>query len=160
MPNKIYEIDGYPIGVGEGEPWMIWYDLAQSYRRAVGVLLQAEVPERNNYSERDLFPILFNFKHYVELIFKCLLVKNKSEIKTDHDIILLLKDVKKTHPNIEISNESINFLKFLYNLDKKGDAFRYPTNKKFKEFFPANPNGTSRIIRLSDIMIIMYYYKL
>ncbi len=66
MSNKTYELDGFPAWMTED--WQKWYDIARCYKRACQTLLDAESPDRDYYSERDVLPILSLLRHYAESV--------------------------------------------------------------------------------------------
>jgi hypothetical protein len=132
MSNKVYELDGYPVWMAENG--RKWYDVARSYRRAAQILLDAEVPESDYYSERDVLPILHLLRHFAELILKCLLIRNRELIFGSHDLELLIAKVAKIHPQI-FGADTAEFLRFLNSTHPQGMALRYPTDKSNREFF-------------------------
>src|SRR5262249_3806815 len=140
MANKIYELDGYPVWMVEN--WHKWYDVARSYRRAAQILLDAEVPELDYYSERDVLPILHLLQHFAELILKCLLIRNGEPIHGSHDLAQLLAKVEKIYPRI-FSAETAEFLRFLNSTHPQGMALRYPTDKANREFFAGSKGASS-----------------
>jgi hypothetical protein len=132
MPNKTYALDEFPLWMQED--WQKWYDVARSYQRAVKILLDAEVPERDFYSERDVLPILSMVRHYAELVMKCLLIKNGELAIGSHDLEALKNRLDKFHPDV-FSVGAWEFLRFLNGIDPSGGAFRYPVDRSNKQFF-------------------------
>lgn len=143
MSDKVYEFSGYPIWITKD--WEKWIDLASSFRGATDVLLQEQTKDKSGFSERDIFPILLLAKHFLELTFKGLLVKEGAKLETHHDLSLLLSKVKMKHPALKLSEASEKFIKELYELDKRGDALKYPVDKKNVEFFHFKPIGSINI---------------
>ena len=118
--------------------------------------------ENREYREGDwnifAMPLLFLFRHYLELGLKaCICMKKEIEIlkavsqsdtsreellraqemmdeklKCTHDLSKLAEDMKKCFPDREGSfSESVqDSLNHLFNYDKKSDVFRYPFDTK------------------------------
>jgi hypothetical protein len=98
MSNKIYGLDGFPAWMQED--WQKWYDIAKSYERAIKILLDAEIPDRDFYSERDVLPILSMLRHYAELVMKCLLIKNGEAAIGSHNLDTLKGRLDGIHPDL------------------------------------------------------------
>ena len=112
-------------------------------------------------------PLLFNFRHYLELGLKSCIFMKKEEmiletlsranaskediyktekimdekIKCTHDISKLLKSLEKYFPNEDnIFSENVKyFINSISDYDKKSDVFRYPFNTKGKCIIPEKP---------------------
>jgi len=134
--------------------------------------------ENNEYRKGDwntfAMPILFLFRHYLELGLKaCICMKKEIEIinaisqpsssrekllraretmseklKCTHDLSKLVGDMKKCFPDREESFlESVQAdLNRLFNYDKKSDMFRYPFDMKGNWFL-----ADQRIMPMSEI---------
>src|SRR4051812_19619580 len=98
MSNKTYELDGFPSWVTED--WQKWYDIARSYNRACMILLDAEVPDRDFYSERDVLPILNLLRHCAELVIKCFLIRSGDLALGSHNLAALKQRLDKIHPDL------------------------------------------------------------
>jgi hypothetical protein len=132
MSNKTYDLDGFPEWVKED--WQKWYDIARSYERACKILLDAEVPDRDAYSERDVLPILNVLRLYAELVMKCFLVKSGQVAISSHNLLALKDRLDKI--NVELwSTEVWEFLLFLNGIDTTGAALRYPVDTSNQQFF-------------------------
>jgi hypothetical protein len=141
MSNKTYELDGFPRWVTKD--WQKWYDVARSYKRACLILLDAEGPDRDYYSERDVLPILNVLRHYAELVMKCLLIRSGEPAIGSHNLAALKQRLDKIHPEL-FSSEAWAFLQFLNGIDTTGGAFRYPVDTSNQPFF-ADAGGTHSI---------------
>lgn len=143
MPDKIYEYEGWPEWIEKD--WEKWYDLAQSYKRAYTILIDNEYQETDIYSERDIFPILFLIRQYVELVMKLLLLLEGERVPPHHILDALLVRVLQIHKDLKLSETSKGYIKHINSLDRKGDAFRYPVNKQNSEFFPTHTNNKKNL---------------
>jgi hypothetical protein len=132
MSNKTYELDNFPTWVRED--WQKWYDVARSYRRACKILLDAEVPDRHSYSERDVLPILNLLRHYAELVIKCFLSRSGDLALGSHNLAALKQRLDKIHPDL-FSADVWAFLQFLNSVDTTGSALRYPVDMSNQQFF-------------------------
>ncbi len=127
--------------------------------------------ENREYREGDwnifAMPLLFLFRHYLELGLKaCIYMKKEIEIykavsqpdtsrekllraqetmgeklKYMHELSKLVGDIKKYFPEREdFFSESVqDYLKHLSNYDKKSDVFRYPFDTKGNWLLPDQP---------------------
>lgn len=137
MSNKTYELDGFRVWMTKD--WQKWYDIARSYKRASMILLNAEIPDRDWYSERDVLPLLSMLRHYGELVMKCLLVRSGAQPSGSHDLGSLKRRLDKVYPEL-FSTDVWSFLEFLNSVDLPGSAFRYPVDKSNRQFF-TDANG-------------------
>ena len=143
----------------------ILFSYAETYLNAAKRLASMENKE---YREGDwnifAMPLLFLFRHYLELGLKaCICMKKEEEIlktllhssnsqeelskvkkvmdkklKCTHDLSKLLDNMKKCFSNKDCSfSESMqNYLNRLSNYDKKSEIFRYPFDTKGKLLLP------------------------
>jgi len=150
MPDRFYDFYNYPSWITE--MWQKYYDLALSYKKSINELLchEANSPE-NIYSERNIFPILFLFRHYLELAFKSLILKQQSTIPTHHKIKDLLSEVNRLNPNFQLSKEAFDFIDWIESHDNDSYSFRYPTDKKMNEHFTTITKAIAKGISLSYV---------
>ena len=84
-----------------------------------------------------ILPIVFNFRHYVELKLKGLILMKGEKVENTHDIYRLLKKLKEISETRQISNETEAIIKKLQESDNRSDAYRYPCDvggeKHFQE---------------------------
>jgi hypothetical protein len=151
MPNKFYPIHNYPEWINRD--WEKYYDLACSYKKHIITLLTKEASEGGIYSERDILPILFLFRHYAELVFKSLILQKNENASKNHDIVSLMKKAQQLHPNFELSEQYKKLIGFIQQLDPKGDAFKYPFSKDNEEFFVCNDETCEKGVLLSLVTI-------
>ena len=151
MSNRFYPIHNYPSWIRED--WQKYYDLADSYKKHINSLLAKEALDEGIYSERDILPILFLFRHYVELVFKSLILQKNGGFPKNHDIILLMEEMQKLHPNFSLSEQYKKSVEFIQQLDPKGDAFKYPFSKSNEEFFVCNNETLEKGLLLSLVTI-------
>lgn len=141
------------------------FSYAEVYLNAVKLLASMENRE---YREGDwnifAMPLLFLFRHYLELAMKaCICMKKEEEIlktlshsntsqeelskvkkvmdeklKCTHDLSKLLDDMKKCFSNRDcsFSGSVQEFLNRLSNYDKKSEVFRYPFDRKGNLLLP------------------------
>jgi len=134
--------------------------------------------ENREYREGDwnifAMPLLFLFRHYLELGLKaCIYMKKEIEVykavlqsdtsreellraqetmgeklKCTHDLSKLVEDLKKCFSDRKgLFSEGVqNYLKHLSNYDKKSDVFRYPFDTKGNWLLPDQP-----IVPMSEI---------
>lgn len=133
--------------------WKKYYDLASSYKKSINELLLNQANSQESvFSERDIFPILFLFRHYLELVFKSLIIKKQKSLPKHikhHKIKELLKEVKKLYPDFNFSCESSKFLDWIVTHDKQGYCFRYPTDLELIEHFTSANEDIAKGISLS-----------
>ncbi len=158
MPDSFYDFYGYPTWINT--KWEKHYDLAKSYKKSILVLLKNEVNESGMGgiigSERDIFPILFLFCHYIELALKSLiLTKEEQPESNNHDLKFLMNKIKCLHPDMIFSNEFLSFIDFIDKQDKKAQCFRYPFDKSGKEFFENKSKYISQGVYLSYVYSII-----
>lgn len=152
MADRFYDFYDYPSWITEN--WQKFYDLAESYKKSIRALLYNESNfQEGIYSERDIFPILFLFRHYLELILKSIILEDKKEIKFVHSIKELLDEMNKPTDKKIFSEESLNFINWIIKSDDDGFWFRYPTDKKMNEKFVVNNENLAIGIRLSYVSI-------
>ncbi len=151
------------------------FSYAEVYLDAAERLASVETKE---YREGDWnifsMPLLFLFRHYLELGLKaCIYMKKEIEVykvvsqpdtsqeellraqetmgeklKCTHDLSEIVGDLKKCFSDRRgLFSESVqNYLKHLSNYDKKSDVFRYPFDTKGDWLLPDQP-----IIPMSEI---------
>jgi len=143
----------------------MWFSYAEAYLNAANRLASMENREYRK-GDWNIFamPLLFLFRHYLELGLKaCICMKKEIEIlkavsrsdtsreellraqemmdeklKCTHDLSKLAEDMKKCFSNRDFSfSESVQvYLNRLSDYDKKSDVFRYPFDTKGKLLLP------------------------
>ena len=141
---------------------------AEAYLRATNQLASLETREYRK-GDWNIFcsPLLFNFRHYLELVLKaCIFMKKEKivletllysnvsqedtyktenildeKIKATHDLSKLLKNVKKYFPSEDnLFSENVrNIIISISDYDKKSDVFRYPFDTKGNCIIPDQP---------------------
>lgn len=141
---------------------------AEFYLQATNQLASLET-RKYRKGDWNIFcmPLLFNFRHYLELGLKACIFMKKEEmvleslsrasaskediyktknimyekIKCTHDLSKLLKNLEKYFPNeANIFSENVkNFINSISDYDKKSDVFRYPFDTKGKYIIPEQP---------------------
>ena len=106
-------------------------------------------------SERDIFPTLFLFSHYVELSLKSLLLKKRVPHCNNHDLKFIFERVKLAYPKLTFNNEFLNFINFIDKTDKKAQCFRYPFDTNGNEFFKKKAKDISKGVYLSYVCAII-----
>lgn len=133
MPEREYYIWDLK---GEEETWKKFYYFAESYKRACRLLLEKERNRIDIHHDEDILPALHLFTQYLELIFKCFLIKNGCDITSlirghkGHDIIPLYKKVSENLQDFSLNKESYSFIDDLSSMNINGQPFRYPTDTK------------------------------
>lgn len=117
-----------------------WNAYTEGYKLAAKVLSEKVLNEMNN---RDtlIFPILFLYRHYLELKLKEILeqgsifLDESCEIPQNHNIMALWADTRKIILNIwpDTALKTVKgieaILMDIHNVDRGSDAFRYPIKK-------------------------------
>lgn len=141
---------------------------AEFYLQATNQLASLET-RKYRKGDWNMFcmPLLFNFRHYLELGLKaCIFMKKEiivletlsqanvlkeniyktenmmgEKIKCTHDLSKLLKDLEKYFPNrVNLFSENVkNLINLISDYDKKSDVFRYPFDTKGKYIIPEQP---------------------
>lgn len=113
-----------------------WYGYYEGYKNA-GDILVSYVDSQKSNQDTLVFPIVFMYRHYLELILKEInrissIILEKDCLKT-HDLDILWNVDKKDYEKISgerISKTDLymidNFIKQISYIDKKSDSFRYP----------------------------------
>lgn len=103
-----------------------WIDIAQAYRLAADMLVDAALENAGAYMVFNLYdvvwPILFNYRHCVEVYLKIL--TNYS--KTKHSIESLVNSLREKYKPLKINDWIENLLYEWSNIDDHSTAFRYP----------------------------------
>ena len=169
--NRSYNFDKKKVNINfynEKEPFSEYSTLGyvvESYKNSCLLLVQ-KLEESKNCSEDRIkylstlyLPVMFCFRHYLELKLKQLYIWCYGEsFITDnngHKLNKLLKDLQKDkNVKFEILRKAIDFIKeheiFSFNGEKDASYFRYLINKKFE-------SEKSLTFRLSDIDKIKLY---
>lgn len=133
-----------------------------------------KVIESNNNSQKDfdIYPILFNFRHYLELVMKDtlnnyrLLYCEIPEEKPDHSLLKLWEQLKPCIAKTDdVDSEDCKsfetLIEELHLLDKGSTSFRYAYNidhktKRKEEYFPERIELS--LTNLKNVMIKMYNF--
>ena len=83
-----------------------------------------------------ILPLVYNFRHYVELKLKGLILMKDEEIANTHDIFSLLQQLKQISDTKRISKPTEYVIDKLQKCDNRSaDAFRYPYDSQRKMHF-------------------------
>jgi hypothetical protein len=159
-------------GSGFGMSMLLSGDMLFSYAEVyLNAVKRLASMENREYREGDwnifAMPLLFLFRHYLELGLKaCICMKKEEEIlkmmshsntsqeelskakkvmdeklKCTHDLSKLLKNMKKCFPERDylFSKSVQDFLNQLSNYDRKSEVFRYPFDTKGNMILPEQP---------------------
>jgi len=150
MSDRFYDFYDFPPWITEN--WQKFYDLAESYKKSINILLYNEANfQEGIYSERDIFPILFLFGHYLELILKSLILKKQTNIPMNHKIKELLSKVRELDSTFQFSKESSDFIDWVISQDKDSYKFRYPVDTKMNENFVSDNKNIAKGVSLSYV---------
>jgi hypothetical protein len=142
-----------------------WYQYIIGYKRAAERLCDSLASDRS-YADFLVYPIIFLYRQYIELILKYLLLRGKPlfnekfDLKNaNHEIPPLWKEccgvLRRTFPNdttLEHDIECIDgIISQLTTIDKSSMTFRYPVDKD------GNPMLTStiKLINLRNLSEVM-----
>ena len=105
-----------------------------------------------------ILPIIFLFRHYIELKLKGFILFKGGRIKAkSHDISELLKQLKTVSKTERISPETEEFIDELQKWDKNSDGFRYPIDTKGRPFFQGESTRfLEKINTLSSIRNLIF----
>lgn len=134
-----------------GNSWTIY---SMGYKSAADILVNYI---DKNHTEQDtlLYPIIFLYRHYLELIIKDILIdigkiQNLKYDLNQHKLSKYWKEIKEQCPKIfkdPIPNDYIESIEIVINqlelVDQKSDAFRYPCHR----------DGTPTLIEFTHINI-------
>ena len=86
-----------------------------------------------------ILPLVYNFRHYVELKLKGLILMKGCGVRTTHDIYALLQKLKEISHSPRISKETDAIINKMQSCDNRSaDAFRYPYDSEQKQHFKDN----------------------
>jgi HEPN domain-containing protein len=152
MPDRFYDFYDFPSWITED--WQKFYDLAESYKKSIKQLLYNESHfQEGIYSERDILPILFLFRHYLELTLKSLLLQKQAKVPMHHKIKDLLSEIKKLNTAFKFSKQSSDFIDWIISQDEDGYKFRYPVDTKMNENFVSDNKNVAKGVSLSYVSI-------
>ncbi|WP_026894234.1 hypothetical protein [Clostridiisalibacter paucivorans] len=136
-----------------------------SYKSAADELVELMAPDLY------LFPIVFNYRQYLELALKNICYQNLSKDdyqdfirKSSHNLLKIWTQSKKFLSR-NLKNKDLDFISevilFLNNLDKNSFNFRYPEDKKMNPSIPNNlvinlKNLKTTIDELDDLIYFTY----
>lgn len=108
---------------------------AEVYKDSVEMLLNGMQPRELLHDYQPL-PMLFLFRHYIELQLKGLILQMGGEFDPDpdHNLTRLLDTLKGLGSELHLPLCS-DIIPRLQNLDAKSTTFRYPFSKDMKRFF-------------------------
>ena len=116
------------------------YGYIEGYRRSADILVNY-IQDKTVDQDILIYPIVFLYRHHIELRLKELLKKGRGLLGKDykkditHDVDLLWRECKKISKEIEPESEK-NFqsiekvIKDLHKIDKDSYNFRYSTDKE------------------------------
>ncbi len=152
MGDRFYDFYDFPSWITRD--WQKFYDLAESYKKSIRLLLYNEASfQEGIYSERDILPILFLFRHYLELVLKSLILQKQTTIPMHHKIKDLLSEVRKLNSSFQFSKESLDFIDWIISQDEDGYKFRYPVGTKMNKNFVSNNKNVAKGVSLSYVFI-------
>jgi hypothetical protein len=120
---------------------------ADGYRIAADVLVKSciyQMPFGRGDIDVLIYPIVFNYRHYVELRLKEIIIGLKhchgidENVKLVHDIKILWSELKKLYQEFEEDNNTEDFenaervIFEFAKIDPRSTAFRYPTQTMSK----------------------------
>jgi len=111
----------------------LFLQYAEVYKEAVEVLLNG-LQTRGLLHDYQPLPVLFLFRHYIELQLKGLIAYNDGTFENFHDLAVLLDKLKGLDPAVHLPYCS-DMIPRLQKLDARSDGFRYPLSKDMKRFF-------------------------
>lgn len=111
----------------------LFLQYAEVYKEAVEALLN-ELQARGLLHDYQPLPMLFLFRHYIELQLKGLIAYNNGTVETIHDLATLLDKLKRLDSGVHLPYCS-DIIPRLQKLDAGSDTFRYPLSKDMRRFF-------------------------
>ncbi len=144
-----------------------WFRYAHGYKQAALMLIQ-NVKDAKTYSEVEdlIFPIIYLFRHFTELLLKQIIVEyadfkgTPKNIPTIHNLDLLWKDVETIINDLYFENAKkystkiksafskkdlaklTSIIKRLHTRDVKSDTFRYPINTSGEQTLKTDFNAS------------------
>ncbi len=127
-----------------------FWEIAQAYKVAGDILVEKVLSKKFEGYEL-IYPILFNYRHCLELYLKSFVF---TEVKESHNLKFILEKFEiyiKEHHKINVPTEYKKMLLELYDFDKNSTAFRYPGEIKSQN---VGDYGEFRIhlVRLKETM--------
>jgi len=129
-----------------------WLQYAEVYLDAIKELLSWLKDRQLGYHDYQILPLLFLFRHYLELQLKGLIVQTGAKFRhKDHNLRELL-NIIKPHDDKRYLTKSPKLISQLSVLDEKSDVFRYPEDTKGKRYFQNKKNPIyEQLIRLASL---------
>lgn len=137
--SKDYEKPSSNINVNAIVGWDN-QDLSHGYAESFYMAGKLMIEKGSHFYDYYVYPIMFNYRQYIELALKDLLIKsqvcfNKSiKVNTTHDIetilTLLCEIIDEQDKSFLLPEEIRHFILKYYNQDKKNDRYRYPYDTK------------------------------
>lgn len=118
MPENPEEMATYTLVVGEDWTGSDLGTIAQSYKLAGDVLVESALETEEPW--KLAYPILFNYRHALELSLKAIILPDKY----NHDIASLIKQLEEKSGKT-LSKEAKAIFDQFVEIDRKSTAFRY-----------------------------------
>ena len=166
--EKYFALDGEHLIGSEKDLEYLKY--AESYKRTVMILMEV-LEKSSSYFHFDVTPLLFNFRHYLELQMTGLILYRLDLNKaTQLEFIRFMKKSRETHslsfyvnnlenydPNANIPKEIKKAIIDMNQIDKKGDSFRYPESSKGLKHYrkSINPNFYNKLANFNSLKSII-----
>ena len=131
VPDDIDENWTWGALIGGMATMQTTFELAQSYKRA-GDILSDQIPKKAEAYE-IIYPIIFIYRHSIELFLKIILKWEKRK----HSLDVLIDNFKKLveEKGYELPENIENNLREFHLFDSKSTQFRY-IDKENNEFIP------------------------
>lgn len=150
MIEKTFQLQDKPEYQDKGEGYLLD---AHVYKDSVMVLLE-HLKNTDIYHDYQIKPLLFLFRHFIELKLKGLILYSSNafpnsienieefmgEARTTHNLMKLLNKLKDIKiPRIKLPKDFTIFITHLDRLDNDSVRFRYPENSIGSEFYVTDP---------------------
>jgi len=120
-----------------------WIDIAKAYKLAADMLVDTALKNTGSYMVFNLYdvvwPILFNYRHCIEIYLKILRSlsrpNSKSNRDIDHSIEALVNSLREKYKPLKINDWIKNLLYEWSDIDDNSTAFRYPDEFKGGEYW-------------------------
>ena len=153
MDESYYPLDYNSRPWDHAEPWL---QDAHVYLDAVNALLKWLQETRPFHHDYQILPVLFLFRHYIELQLKGLILHAGGAIPSkEHDLLKLLKILEPFDQ--ECLHTTPGIIRQLSSLDRKSVVFRYPIDTKGIRHFGSskNPPLYHKLTKLSSLIGII-----
>lgn len=106
-----------------------------------------------------ILPLVYNFRHFVELKLKGLILMKGEGVENTHDIYRLLQKLKEVSGTTRISPKTDEVIKKLQESDNRSDAYRYPYDVRGERHFRENNEFLKSVNNFeefkSDVLTVM-----